>query len=631
MVKSVSGQTAPLQMPPGKPPAGQGGQPGGKDTGLAPTPEATLPTVSSLQIGVTSSKTPLQTPDLSFPPTTGALQKTGVSPEQMQALKELLGGVDGDMGAFLQALVDGKGLSDLDMSKGLNYSMSLIFASGAKEANGLAQTLDTLCRGLATPPDPACGLDRLDGKQLDNLKRMGLLVHDGKVFNLANKQEVSLPNLKALARVAGARGESLGPKALGESQASQALRHVGGLMQDAAMQLGSLKGTQDRIKAETGKMGELRDKLDRLKGDMEGLKTKVSRAEDELLARTTVFQKLQTLEQGLKKDGAAFNPGHLGLINQAVKASGLELRLVAGKLQFLDGAGKGLSAAEGQSRLRQALAAQQQQVEAARKQLESDAGALKALDGQSAQVDSALELSMLVAQALDENQTKQVNDYETKTAPALEARAKDPATPADERARIQANRAEFNALKARAPELSQRVREGVDKSGMSRAEIHRIRESLRAILANAGDVLTRRLNAEATQQRLDEAKAPGPDLELVSELEDKAAETEATLNLAPRPAEVDVEKMAKQWTELLSDLVQTIDKLHAKESDKKQVQLSFTSAQARNLQREADYHIRRLKQLDANRHARSEDILREAVAGMRKQLSVLVPQTSEGL
>ncbi|MEZ0375147.1 MAG: hypothetical protein ACAI44_39035 [Candidatus Sericytochromatia bacterium] len=629
MVQNVTRNTAPL-TPPARTPATSGSSPApeaGSGQPAAPGTGPALPTNSSVQIGVSTAGNPLQTGDVSFP-TPGSSQ---LAPG-MQALQQLVGAVEGDMGGFLAAVAAGRSPESVDMSKGQNFAMAKIFTSGKAELGQLAAALDFVSHALATPPDPNYKLDHMPADMTAALRKAGLMVYDNKLFNLVTKQEVGLEQVNALKQVAAQRSVAMGPPVLHETAAETAMRQLNGRLETATLQLDSLETVQHELQSSTHDMDGLRQELGQISSQLKAQEVKVQTQAHKLEVSQQQLRTVQELQKGLARDGvSAVSATNLPAVNALLREQGIEVRISNGQPRFQDREGKQLSPAQVVSRLQQIESRQAETVSSDTQTLAQEHSQLEALGGQSGAMERQLDFATRRSEQLLQNHEEQLQDVQQNVLPRLEHELQDPATPPERRSQIERQTGGFRRCVEHGQSINNNAREGVHKSGRTREEVRAIRQHLRDLVAGVIQDPNSKLATKMPikQPAIDEQKSEAL-REMADRLIEKAQQMEASLVLAPRPAEVDVSKMATEMKALLEEFTKGFDQLKQSQTDTKQVQQSVSNTHSKQIRKDAEYHLKQLKNLDMHNLERVEAALKDAIQALYKQHSASLPQTTEG-
>ncbi|HEY9840037.1 MAG: hypothetical protein ACAI44_39070 [Candidatus Sericytochromatia bacterium] len=627
MVQNVTRNTAPL-TPPARTPATSGSSPApeaGSGQPAAPGTGPALPTGSSVQIGVSTAGNPLQTGDVSFPTPAGSPSDPG-----MQALQQLVGSVEGDMGGFLAAVAAGRQPENVDMSKGQNFAMAKIFTSSKSELGQLTAALDYVSHALATPPDPNYKLDHMPADMTAALRKAGLMVYDNKLFNLVTKQEVGGDQVNALKQVAAQRNVAMGPPVLHESAAETAMRQLNGRLETATLQLGSLETVQHELQSATHDMDGLRSELGQISSQLKAQEAKVQAQAHKLESSQQQLRTVQELRKGLARDGASAVPAaNLPAVNALLREQGIEARISNGQLRFQDREGKQLSPAQVVARLQAIENRQAETVSSDTQTLAQEHSHLEALGGQSGAMERQLDFATRRTEQLLQNHEEQLQDVQQNVLPRLERERQDPTTPPERRSQIERQTGGFRRCVEHGQSINKNAQEGVHKSGRTREEVRAIRQHLRDLVAGIGKIDPSKIGVQKPKTLPEEQLAQAL-REMTGKLIEKAQEMEANLVLAPRPAEVDVSKMAIEMQTMLEEFTKGFDQLKQSQTDTKQVQQTVSNSHSKQIRNDAQYHLKQLKNLDMHNLERVEAALKDAIQALYKQHSASLPQTTEG-
>ncbi len=584
------------------------------ETSASEPPASDLPGQHSVALASSHAASPHAANSLIFP-------SANRPANTESSLQTVIGRVDSDMRGFLQAVSEGNPPPQLNLENGLNYSLTQIFsANNSQDVNAVVQALNQ-----AATRGPGGSISE---NYQEALQRVGLMLHDGKVYNLANRREVSAQELGNLAQIANHRLTSLtsqapGARLLAESGAEQQMREVGPLLQQATARLDGMRQIQDLIASNTT---EITRKQEELAQTNESLQEQLETVEDSKTVLDQAENKLTTLVsiQG-RFSGQAQGTPSLQPGDQAVLAEyGLKI-VTEGDQTRITGLNGELTSEQVSARLSQEVENQRQLTAVLRGKLQTETDELTVLTEKATDQEAALTGLMDQNDALMDNYRYEAQ-LAQKEMDELNAQ-RDQMTPEQLR-QLDGLNTQAQELKSRATELmaqAQRANELGRATALSARDLRNIARSLLPALADqlARDIANREVVPNQT----------GPtatDLQLLKEMLAQVQESEATLNLAPRPATVDVKKMLSEWTDLLQEYSTRFEKSHKHDSNQRQVQTSFSDAQNRQVRRAAEYHSNQLKKLDSNNLERMEQVLRETLKDLHQQASASLPVTSEG-
>lgn len=609
MVEHVYRRTAPLNptvLAPAQTATGAAAKPA-QDADEQTAPQ----TANQVQIGVSTAGTPLAKPDLSFPQPSAAAADPG-----MQELQGLFGSIDGDMGKFFQSVSEGHTPSDVNLQTGQNFAVATILTSrDSTDVGAMTQSLDFVSRASAKPPEAGYSLAALKPQDHQNLRRLGLMVYEGRVINMVNKQEVNTAQLKALSQLASHQTVACGPGVVGETPGETKMRQFSDGLAAAALKIGALKTMQQTVVSSNDSMRQLQEDLGHVNDEIRIHRDKVGRLVGQIQNDVAALKGIQTSYQGLKTNPVAWlsQPGQLQATRQILQNEGIVASYAPGKpISFRTGDGKAISLPEVLTRLTVAEQRQSSAVATGTQNLADENRTLAILDGNSERLTRNLgEATQLTGLAL-ENEAEVSREVDEHALPVIEQRSKDPALSADERQAYRELGRQARECRARSESIRASAQQGMARSRRLLDTNSELRVSLRQMLNQLPQMFANRLNQELAKL-LERVSLPEEAQAQLDQLRDKAAEIEASLSLAPRPAEIDVYKMSEAWTTLLENITVPFAKLEQSEKQHSRLEANWTRTMLAQVQDQLSYHLKQLKSIDAHHRERQEAALRNSI------------------
>lgn len=575
----------------------------------AATPQDTVQTQPGLQQGSAAS---LEN-HLSFP------DKTPL-PAGQQNLLDMVNLLSRDMGTVVESSLRGQSAAAPDLNQGLNYSLSRILASESeRDLNQFIQALQLL----------QLGGDTQKPEVQSALQAMGLMLHDGKLYNLANRQQILPAQLSALAQLANHKLLAVGTPVLRMTETEQTMRTSNPVISTAVQKFAGLENILPVLQDNTGKIREARTELADTNGKVRRQAEKVETLLQESELRRQEAQVVTAFWENFQQGGQEWlqglaRSGGLQAVNQALADMGIQVHYEPGSQQlvFKTTAGEPLSLEQFQQRWQQGLSELQSELQADRQQIQHETAVLTGLQADAEQ--QALQLGQLLTgnQALTQ-QAAQAYEEAKAVYEQLKQLKADPeawaALSPEEQAQAEALISRFEH------DLQPRAIQGLEAARTEQALAQAEIERTRAQGLDIKDLLGR---AQLALDQLDQLLGAlgGAD---ANKLEQAVAETLALipqLNLSPQQVNQDFES----WLESLEQLNAQFKHLN-RSQEAEGLQEKFSADQYRQIQRRLNYHLQKLKALDLQQTERVDQILKSSLQRIGRELSVLVPQTVEGI
>lgn len=560
---------------------------------------------SRLSLGLRSGTSPLQTPDLSFPPP----EASG-----MQELQGMLGGIPGDMGAFFQAVMQGRVPRDIPLQRGQNFAVATIFTTrDAAGIRNLTQALDFVSRATATPPERGYRLNALPAEMKDALRRAGLMVSRGKLVNMLNFEQVDAAQLRALSRLAAHQAIACGPAVAGETPGETTMRRLSSGLMSATLRIGALRTVQSALADSTHSLDQLSEDLDHTQREIGSQLGKVESLSGQVEAARTDLQVIQASARGLQANPADWladdtrRQQTLRLLQQ----EGIQLRVGLGTpFSFRDRDGQTLSLPQVLVRLQQAEQRQAAAVAGQSRELDRETRTLTSLGDRSEQLEIKLDAAIQSTELLQAEHAEQLEDVE-RLLPEMRAAAADAGRPAAEREAFADLARQGRRQLDRGAALNRHALDGIARSRRVLATAQVLHQRLNQLIAQLPALIAQRLHRELGQ--LAEENDAAEATQRLEALQQQAAEIEATLQLAPAPEAVD--KLLEQWTHLLQDISQPFERLEQHSRETARIQQDWSSSMLNQVQERLTHHLRQLRQFDVRNAARTEALLKASVQG----------------
>lgn len=609
--------TGPLNQPQIQSPSRSAAQTAASpSTPARPVPDATLPTQSVVNVGGPRPESNLAANSVSFDSPKAANSET--------SLDAVLAQLDpsGEVRQFVQAVGSNQTgpAPQLNLTQGMNYNVSQLFAqTDSRSVNQLTQALNSAASGA-----------ELSEADTQALRKIGLMVHDGGVYNLANRQPLSSQDLGNMAQLANHRltsltSDSSGARVLNQSGAELQMREIGPRLSQASANLDALQEMQGLLAQNAEEIATQRKAVEdnghqiEEQQDVAQESVAVARTEEEKL------DYLKDLDARSTEDAAEplSTPETLEQDNEKLSTFGLRIVSDGGSMRLADVSGTILSPEEGNRRLDQAVADQSVTVETARARAQTETERLSALIDQGSSLSRSLEETLEHGKALEA-------DYNARQAASqAEIASLDPnAMTSEQRNSLQNLRQRSGEVYHQGHRVLNQLQQERSHATRTLSNVRQLQAMARAMLPALGDRLVRSIAETNLLPKQDTLTSLN--VELLREMLSRVADAEATLNLAPRPAEVDVQKMANEWSDMLQEYSARFNLDTKTQNDNEQVQASFSTAQQRDIRRATEHHSNQLRKLDSHNLERMEQVLREALQGIYQQASASLPVTSVG-
>lgn len=613
MVENVYRRTAPLNpaaLSTAQTPPGPVAKPIEADEQAGPQPDR-VQAANQVQIGVSTADTPLTKPDLSFPQPSAPAADPG-----MQELQGLFSGIDGDMGKFFQSVAEGHTPSDINLQTGQNFAVATILTTrDSTDVGEMTQALNFLSRATAKPPEAGYSLDALKPQDHQSLRRLGLMVYQGRVINMVNKQEVSAAQLKALSQLASHQTIACGRPIVGETPGETKMRQFSTGLASAALKINALKAMQQTVMSSNDSMRQLQEDLGHINDDIRLHRDKAAQIVGQIQNDVAALKGIQTSSQGLKANPIAWlsQPGQLQTTQQILQNEGIIASFSPGKpVIFRTKDGKTIGLPEVLTRLNAAEQRQESAIAARTQNLANENRTLAILDGNSERLADKLgEATKLTGLAL-ETEAEVSRDVDEHVLPEIDQRSKDPGLSDDERQAYRELGRQARACRAQSESIRAAAQQGINRSHRLLDANSELRTSLRQLLNQLPQMFSNRLHEEIAKL-LERVELPKDAQAELDRLLDKAAEIEANLSLAPRPAEIDVQKMSEVWASLLENITVPFAKLEQSEKQTSRLEANWSRAMLAQVQDQLSYHLKQLKSLDAHDQKRQEAALRNSI------------------
>ncbi|PIQ24975.1 hypothetical protein COW36_06375 [bacterium (Candidatus Blackallbacteria) CG17_big_fil_post_rev_8_21_14_2_50_48_46] len=537
--------------------------------------------------------------------------KAGVAdPEGMQfdqgleGFLRLLDQEGEDVRKLVQQVLRHQPLNQIDLTAKNNYILAQILGSDEQQSNALIQALQTLQRG---------GALKQEGQAV--LEKVGIFVRDGKAYNLANKNILQAQNLALFAKIAQ---HMLTTRLAGATTSELAMQTKQPVIIEQFRALESLKDMRGQIESNTADLRREREALAETNTQIVQAQLVVSQtgtefeqAQDNLESLAFVFQILN--QQGLAGLNALTSE-QLNKANAVLSQWGASLERKAGQVQ-LQFQGRTVSSDKVLQQVSQWLDALKQKVDHSQSRFQESASQLKELQQKAERQAERLDEQAKDLKSLLDTYKQNLETFKAQGIPALLALRNNPAA--------------WAALSSEEKEMVENLllqghREldlGLSITALAEQELAAVFaeiERTKALSRQSTDLLSK-LNADSGLEKD------------TQELIAKAQAIEMQLAKTPHMESETAGKLASEWLAQLSKFEGELKAQLRQEIQNAQFEHALSAQNYQKALRRLEYHTRQLKALDLRQTERLEQVLKGSLSRVSKEISVLIPQTTEGM
>lgn len=545
---------------------------------------------------------------------TGLIHNQGSDLAKLFQEQVRLGIVEGRGPGSRTVLIDGntqqRVVSDLDLKSKMGYVLGQTLLNYNKpEMSQLATILDKLGQPGQT----------LSNQESELLRKLGLRFQDGKLYNLANKQEVSANDLGQLKQIAQLIQRIQNPRASGFTLSQiEGLAQAFEVMARSQLLLTEVQALEEDIKRNDAEIQKLRAQYDQTLTDLGVAQAQQQETTAQARAAAEKQRTLNTLVQQVRSgqwDPAVLqqfsSPEKLAELNKMLAEYGLSLELNSGSPVFKRN-GQTLSSEHLNDYLHAALQGQTAKLQELDEKLKAETAAMVQLQTRADQ-----EAATLTART--QEQTERVSVYKEKTEELknknreLDEKVQNPLlTGILPRELVDDFRRPITDALERAPALMAQVENTLNQVSQSLIRGHLMAQLSEFLLQQAQDLTSQFLDLFTATDRLSEALKAQLDEELQA-LIAKANEAQALLNQSPRPDSRSLEQATQKWLEEVLKSTDQINTLLAQEQTSRQTERMQVAQQVEKIRRNAEYHLKQLSGFDTRRSEAVDEILRKSI------------------
>ncbi|MBT9544801.1 MAG: hypothetical protein IV090_05380 [Candidatus Sericytochromatia bacterium] len=511
---------------------------------------------------------------------------------------------------ILQAVLAKKDPNSLqtDLKDRQNYILTQILSMGDDaQANAFIQTLQKFQAG-----------GPLSQTELEGLERAGITIHQGRAYNLANKQPINADDLQIFAQVAQ---HMLSKTLLGDSSSVQAMKT---LRSDIATVFQGIR----EIKALSATIAKNKSEIQKETQELAVANEQIQIAQDRVQGSDQVaqtaqsdYEKARALWSQLKSQGFAFllqkaQEGGLLEINRLLKELNISVDIQNGNV-VINQAGQVLNEDTFSQQMEAWVQAKSDKLTQARDQLSLDREELSKWQSKANEIAGKLQELVNEQGSLIDHQRGKLRELREKSLPELEALKADPAQWAqlsDEEKTLVESLLRDGYLVLEEEEARLAQAEEVNAQALAAiAQTRTLNERTHTILANSNKTLEAIDTAQESQLG-----------EGARSLIAKANELAQTLSLTPRPASLNTAKMTEEWLRSLEKLETQLKQQAKQEAQNEEIEKQFSGQNAQKALRRLEYHIKQLKALDLHQTERIDQMLKSSVQRTSKELNALL-------
>jgi len=545
---------------------------------------------------------------------TGLIHNQGSDLAKLFQEQVRLGIVEGRGPGSNTVLIDGntqqRVVADLDLKSKMGYVLVQAMRNYNKpEMAQLATILDKLGQPGQT----------LSNQENALLRTLGLRFQDGKLYNLANKEEISSKDLGQLKQVAQLIQRIQNPRASGFTLTQvEGLAQAFEVMARNQLLLTEVKALEEEIKRNDADIQQLRVKYDQTLDDLAVAQKQQQEAAAQAQAEAEKQRMLNSLIQQAKS--GQWDASFLQQFGSAEKLADLNKLLAEYGLSLELGSGSPTFKRNGQSVGPELLGDYFQAA------LQGQAAKLKELDAKLAasgatvtrlQIQADQEAATLNARVIDQTATVSVFKDKLKDLKKENSGLEDLSQNPDLAGLLPIEyigdlRSENRGVFERLPALLAQAEETLSQATESLMRGHLLAQLSAFLLQQVQDLQSQIADLFAVSDNLNEALKQQLDEELQA-LIAKANEAQALLSQSPRPDDRSLEQSTQKWLEQVLKTTEQINLLLAEQQNARQTERAQVAQQVEKIRRNAEYHLKQLTGFDTRRSESVDDILRKSI------------------
>ncbi|MGE3724433.1 MAG: hypothetical protein AB7I41_02710 [Candidatus Sericytochromatia bacterium] len=545
---------------------------------------------------------------------TGLIHNQGSDLAKLFQEQVRLGIVEGRGPGSNTVLIDGntqqRVVADLDLKSKMGYVLVQAMRNYNKpEMAQLATILDKLGQPGQT----------LSNQENALLRTLGLRFQDGKLYNLANKEEISSKDLGQLKQVAQLIQRIQNPRASGFTLTQvEGLAQAFEVMARNQLLLTEVKALEEEIKRNDADIQQLRVKYDQTLDDLAAAQKQQQEAAAQAQAEAEKQRMLNSLLQQAKS--GQWDASFLQQFGSAEKLADLNKLLAEYGLSLELGSGSPTFKRNGQSVGPELLGDYFQAA------LQGQAAKLKELDAKLAasgatvtrlQIQADQEAATLNARVKEQAELVSVVKDKMKDLKKANSELEDVSQNPDLAGLLPIEllgdlRSEANAIFERLPALLAQAEETLSQATESLMRGHLLAQLSAFLLQQAQDLQSLIADLFAVSDSLNEALKQQLDEELQA-LIAKANEAQALLSQSPRPDNRELEQATQKWLEQVLKTTEQINLLLAEQQNARQTERAQVAQQVEKIRRNAEYHLKQLTGFDTRRTETVDEVLRKSI------------------
>jgi hypothetical protein len=546
---------------------------------------------------------------------TGLIHNQGADLAKLFQEQVRLGIVEGRGPGSKTVLIDGNSqqrvVSGLDLKSKMGYVLGQTLLNYNKpEMAQLAAILDKLGQSGQT----------LSNQESELLRTLGLRFQDGKLYNLANKQEVSAKDLGQLKQIAQLIQRIQNPRASGFTLTQvEGLAQAFEVMARSQLLLTEVKALEEDIKRNDVEIQKMRVQLDQTLTDLEVAHSQYQEVAVQAQSAAEKQRMLNSLIQQVKSgqwDGAFLqqinSPEKLAELNQLLAESGLSLELNSASTPVFKRNGQAVDAELLGDYLQAVLQGHTAKLQELDKKLTAVTAAVSQLQTQADQESAALNARL-------GEQTERVSVYKEKTEDLKktdEERDVVSQNPVLEgilpRELFDGLREDIQEALEQAPAVIEQAENTLAQAEQSLIRGHLLAQLSQFLLQQAQELQSQFWDLFKVSDQLNEALKNQLDAELQA-LVAKANEAQALLSQTAKPDTQQLELATQKWLEEVLKTTDQLNTLLSEQQNTRQTERQQVAQQVEKIRRNAEYHLKQLGGFDTRRKESVDEILRKSI------------------
>ncbi len=457
----------------------------------------------------------------------------------------------------------------------------------------------------------------LSAQENEILRSLGLRFQDGKLYNLANKQEVTTQELGQLKLAAQMIQRVVNPAAAGTTPAQlQALTETLEVIAKSQILLNEVEAFEAEIMRNDAEIQKLRVQYDQTLNDLGVAQGQQQETAAQARVAAEKQQMLNGLIQQVQSGNLGFlqqfsSPEKLAELNKILAEHGLSLEFNSGSPVFKRN-GQTLGPENLGDYLQAALQGQTAKLQELDKKLAAAVAAVAQLQTRADQEAATLD-SRVREQTELVSVVKEKSDELKKNNGKLDEKLQDPILaeilPRELLGDFQAHIA---GTLERVPAFLEQVENNLSQSENSLIRGHLMAEFSQFLLQQAQDLQAQFVDLFKVSDQLNEALKSQLDAELQA-LIAKANEAQALLSQTAKPDPQSLENATQAWLEEVLKTTDQLNTLLSEQQTSRQTERQQVAQQVEKIRRNAEYHLRQLGGFDTRRKESVDEILRKSI------------------